>query len=155
MTGRRPTPVALKILKNNPGKRPLPAADVAVPALPGDTPPPPSLSPGAQTEWRRLLPVLVRAGLATVLDADALRAYCTELARYEAANAEVERNGPVIVGPTGRAKVSPYYTVAAHALKSVRAFQIEFGLTPASRSRVSPTPPLSPSNPLDKFTRRR
>jgi phage terminase small subunit len=60
-SGRRPAPTSLKVLRGNPGKRPLnasePAFAVASPAFDA-VPPELSADSRAADEWRRLAPML-------------------------------------------------------------------------------------------------
>ena len=63
--GRKPKPTALKKLEGNPGKRPLnelePLPQVTMLRCPN------WLEPEARTEWRRLAPVLIGAGILGVI----------------------------------------------------------------------------------------
>lgn len=56
MAGRRPKPVALKLLTGNPGKRPLPVDEPT--AVPGWPDKPAGLGKTAAAEWQRLAELL-------------------------------------------------------------------------------------------------
>src|SRR6185312_16774353 len=133
--GRRPIPTALKLVKGNPGKRPLnrhePKPLRTIPRCP------PELSPVARKEWRRISRHLFQLGLITAIDRAALAAYCQSWAQWLDAIAQVQKLGPVVRSPSGYPMISPFVAVASQAYAQMRAMLTEFGMTPASRSRVS------------------
>jgi P27 family predicted phage terminase small subunit len=135
MAGRRPKPTHLKLLNGNPGKRRINPNE---PKPPGEIPVPPDhLGDTAKAEWNRIGEILLRLGLLTTLDRAALAAYCTTYARWIDAEEALKKTGPIVRAPSGYPMISPYLVVANRALEQMRAFMIEFGLTPASRSRIS------------------
>ncbi len=81
MPGPRPTPIPLKLLRGNPGKRPIRRGfEPSQPPLP---PILPELSAGdALEEWHRVAPGLHLFGLLTALDMAPLAAYCAAFARW-------------------------------------------------------------------------
>jgi P27 family predicted phage terminase small subunit len=81
--------------------------------------------------------LLAKLCLLTLLDRSAFAAYCTVYARWVQAEEALKQTGPVVRSPSGYPMLSPYYTVANQCLSQMRAYLIEFGLTPASRSRIS------------------
>lgn len=135
MAGRRPKPTHLKLLQGNPGKRRINPSE---PKPPAEIPVPPDhLNDIAKAEWNRISEILLRLGLLTTLDRAALAAYCTTYARWIEAEEALKKTGPIVRSPNGHPILSPYLVVANRALEQMRAFMIEFGLTPASRSRIS------------------
>jgi P27 family predicted phage terminase small subunit len=54
--------------------------------------------------------------------------------------AEIEKNGMTFVTPNGSVQVSPFLSIARYCEKEIRQFCGEFGMTPASRSKVDATP---------------
>lgn len=144
--GRRgppPTPTKLKIARGNPGKRPLnerePQPAVEPPAMPA------WLSPAAKAEWKRIVPELIRLGLLAKIDRAALTAYCQAVAELEIATQTLDVEGRVcrmpILNNAGevigeRLKAHPCVAQMNAASQRVKALIQEFGLTPASRSRV-------------------
>jgi P27 family predicted phage terminase small subunit len=127
-------PTALKVLRGNPGKRPLPATE----AHPGEATigPPAWLDEDAQTEWNRVAPVLARNGVLTEMDVDALTAYCEAFCRWKAASQKIREFGMVIRDGKGRPIKSPYVPIAHKAMETMKALMTEFGMTPSSRARV-------------------
>ena len=100
MRGRKPAPTALKILRGNPGRRPLNRREPA-PARATDLSPPPELTGVAAEEWRRLAPKLSRLGLLTEIDDRALIGYCVTWARWLEAEAHLRDHGMVPKGKRG------------------------------------------------------
>ncbi len=143
MRGRRPKPTRLKLLQGNPGKRPLnrgePKPRASVPTCPTQ------LSPAAKREWNRVAKELAALGLLTRIDRAALAAYCEAWATWLDAIEKVQRHGPVVKAPdSGFPMQSPYLSVANQAQKQMRAYLVEFGMTPSSRTRISTVPEARP-----------
>jgi P27 family predicted phage terminase small subunit len=138
MRGRKPVPTAMKILRGNPGRRPLNAHEPQ-PQAPVDLTPPAWLPEDARIEWADKAPMLQRLGLLTEADLDAFCLYCQAFARWKAAEKKLLEFGMVIKSSShnGFPIVSPYLQIASKAQQQATRMLIEFGLTPSSRSRVS------------------
>ena len=151
-SGRKPKPTVLKLLEGNPGRRPLnqnePKSQVRLPRVPEH------LSDEAKKEWRRLGHLLVRMGVMTEADADALALLCTSWARWLEAEEQLRRYGIVIKSPSGYPIQSPYLSIARQSMAELRSLLSEFGLTPASRSRVNATAPVE-TDPFEAFLRQK
>lgn len=135
MKGRKPVPTALHLLRGNPGRRAHKRQDPK-PALLTELTPPSWLHMDAAAEWTRLAPMLARLGVLTETDTDALAAYCEAFTTWKLATVELRARGLVVTGEDGTPRLSPYVKLAETALTQVRAFLVEFGLTPSSRARV-------------------
>lgn len=134
--GPAPKPSALKRLDGNPGKR---AISKTEPQFTAKAPTcPRHLSAEARREWRRITRELLDKNLLQVVDRAALAAYCQNWARWVAAEEKMAQKDFHLIGVTdkGYEYVSPWLTVANQALKQMKAFLTEFGLTPASRTRI-------------------
>jgi phage terminase small subunit len=114
--GRPRKPTTLKVLEGNPGKRPLPKNEPK-PTI-GAEAPPWMTAPGARAEWERIAPRLLRLGLLTEIDAEAFALLCGHLAD---AGEQMGLARPV----------DPRLT------SEIRQFLSQFGMTPASRSKVA------------------
>ncbi len=142
MKGRKPTPIALRVLTGNPGKRPLP--ENPSPELFEETPaPPPHLGPLAVAEWERLSGSLVAVGILTTADYASFAAYCQSYGRWAEAESQVAALGLVVKSANGFPIANPYLAVANSALKTLHVFAAELGLTPSSRSRVKKESPAA------------
>ena len=137
--GPAPKPTALKLVAGNPGKTRLndrePKPRVGTPHKPE------WLSPEATKVWKRLVPQLRAMKVLTLVDADALAAYCHTYVRWREAEDFLTKHGLVypIRDDQGRVKCMqqfPQVAIARNLLLVLRAYQQEFGLTPASRSRI-------------------
>ncbi len=136
-TGRKPTPTALKLVKGNPGKRPLNAAEPKpAPKIP-DPPDHLPVKSEARKEWFRISKQLHELGLLTEIDRAALAAYCVAWGRWVEAEEQLTKYGTVIKSPDkGWLVQSPYLSIANRAMDQMAKLLAEFGMSPSSRSRV-------------------
>lgn len=161
--GRKPKPTKLKVIQGNAGKRPPnedePEPDLSFPTCP------PHLSDEAKIEWGRICEELYKLGLLTEIDRAALAAYCQAYGRWVHAEQQVAKSGPIIKTPVkeiekrkrngdvviersgGYPIKNPFLSVADKALEQMKAFLVEFGMTPSSRSRVK----AAPRDDVDSF----
>lgn len=148
MPGRRPKPTALKEIQGNPGKRPLNKNE----PKPKGTPTCPShLDPEGKKEWRRISKELSAIGLLTSVDRAALAAYCAAYSRWAEAEQKIQQHGLVVKAPSGYPIQNPYVGIANTAMDHLRKFATEFGLTPASRTRLSVEPQKTDTDPFAAF----
>jgi P27 family predicted phage terminase small subunit len=133
------------------------------PEMPADLP------KAAAAEWRRIVPELKLMGVLAKIDRAALAAYCHAFARWFQAEREVHKYGVIIKEPVYwrdkrlkgrdrpyivgyRHKKNPAVTVSETATKIMKAFLVEFGMTPSSRSRIhGGKPGGEEKDPLDDF----
>ncbi|MCG7984722.1 MAG: phage terminase small subunit P27 family [Candidatus Thiodiazotropha lotti] len=134
MAGRKAIPTQLKIIKGTDqpcrirSDEPKPASDkIKMPRY---------LSDKAKTHWRKLIKELQDAKIITNIDVDALGMYCEAYATWFDANEKIQKFGPVIKNQNGYPVQSPYFLIANKAFDNMRKMLIEFGMTPASRSRI-------------------
>ncbi|MFM0263114.1 phage terminase small subunit P27 family [Paraburkholderia sediminicola] len=150
MRGRKPVPTALKLARGNPGKRPLPDSEPR-PGL--EVVIPDWLSPAACKHWSTVADPLRAAGLLTALDAIALGLYCEAFARWQYANEQIVKLGPVVKGAAGYSVKSPFVAVANTAYEQMTRMLCEFGMTPSSRSRVTAMKP-DDTSPYAQFVKK-
>lgn len=120
------------------------------PATPNEAPPV-WLTGQSRRWWRRIRPLLVRMQVMTGADPVALALMCDALADYMAARAIVEREGATYethsdIGVMQRQR--PEVQMAADAWRRAKLMMTEFGLTPASRAKVSASD-VGPADPLE------
>lgn len=134
--GRPRKPTALRVLEGNRGKRPLPVGE---PQPRQERPTCPRwLMLEAKREWRRIVPELGRLGLLTIIDRAALAAYCQAYACWRQAEEDLARlKSTVVATPSGYIQQLPQVTISQKERMIMHRFLVEFGLTPASRSRLS------------------
>lgn len=128
-------PTKLKLLRGNPGRRPI--RPEPQPRIDNESPKPPDyLGKDARAEWLRVAPELYRLGLLTVIDISALAAYCNAFGRWTAAEREVG-DKLTIETSNGNTVQNPLVGIANAAARDMVKFAAEFGLSPAARRRLS------------------
>ena len=132
--GRKPTPTAIKELEGNPGKRKLnnqePKPDRKAPSCPQ------WLDQEAKKEWKRLARKREMMGILTEVDRAAFAGYCQAYARWKEAEEFISQHGTIVKTPSGYWQQVPQVSIAQTYLKVMNRFAEQFGLTPASRSRI-------------------
>jgi P27 family predicted phage terminase small subunit len=148
--GPKPLPGNVHLLRGNPSKKPLASLlddvvrpDVAVPKCP-------VRSEAFRAEWKRISPHLERLGLISELDRAMLVGYCTAWADLEWAEKRIAalndgdptgERGRIWDTPSGYKQISVLMQIRNRALEQLKTFSAEFGLSPASRSRVTASDP--------------
>lgn len=134
--GRKPLPTALKVLEGDRGKgrRPLNENEPRPPK--GVIKCPSWLVPEAKKEWKRLAPSLEAMGLLTIWDIDSFSAYCQAYARWREAEEFITQHGSIFKTPSGYVQQVPQVSIAQQNLKIMQSLAGEFGLSPATRSRI-------------------
>lgn len=162
MRGKKPIPTNLKILNGNPGKRPLPKNEPR-PAPVTKIPSPPSiLNAPAKAAWKRLAPELDRLGLLTVSDLETFTVACQSYGIWVECEKYFKQKDPDTGKPYGRTYKytnkngstneieRPEVKIGQKAIDHFKAFMTEFGLTPASRTRIE-VKPAEGDDPMEKI----
>lgn len=152
--GRPPKPTILKQLggtqqpcRTNPNE---PVPDVALPL------PPDWLSERARQYWGEIGPILLHMKLVSVADGPAMQLLTENLAEWAEARQAVHSSGLVYttVSDSGvMYRPRPEVAIASDAMKRSLRMLTEFGLTPASRSKVSALGGEDNSDPLADIMR--
>jgi P27 family predicted phage terminase small subunit len=95
------------------------------------------LSKHAREEWNRIAPILEDMGLVSKSDRSALAMYCQAWGDHVKAECMIRRHGHVIKTTNGNMIQSPWVSISNKAKLTAHKFLVEFGLTPASRTKVS------------------
>lgn len=103
----------------------------------------------ARAEWSRVVPELERLGVLTVVDGAGLEAYC---ANYSMAVrlSKIASAAPLLKTEKGL-RVNPASGEARRYWTLVKQFAAEFGLTPASRTRVGTPTDGDKADPVGDF----
>ena len=130
-------PTALKIIRGNPGKRPLnknePQPRVKRPKMP----PVVKGNARAAEEWRRLCPILERMKVLTEADYIGLGNLCFDVDLLEDAQLKLKQTGLLIeTKKTGMIHQNPLLNIVASTTDRISRAIREFGLTPSSRSNI-------------------
>ena len=142
MAGRRPKPTALRLIEGNPGKRAInkrePKPGREIPSCPAH------LTDAGKVAWGRLCALLDRMGVLTEADAFTLERLCDCYAEILACREEVEARGRIYESVKGEGEVlmkaNPAVAMLADADRRFKGYLVEFGLTPAARSKVQVKP---------------
>ncbi len=142
MAGRRPKPTALRLIEGNPGKRAInkkePNPRKEIPSCPAH------LTDAGKVAWGRLCALLDRMGVLTEADAFALERLCdcyTEILEcrelievqgrtYDSARKSKDGDMEILI------KANPAVAMLADADRRFKSHLVQFGLTPAARSKV-------------------
>lgn len=107
---------------------------------------PSHLSVEAAAEWARISVELHKVGLLARIDRAALSAYCEAWSDWIDASKhcanKIDADGKVsdrkvIKTTAGNFVENPYFSIKKRAMELMHKFAIEFGMTPASRTRIN------------------
>lgn len=149
----RPTkPTALKVLQGTQRPGRVNRSEPKPLAMPLSRRPPTWLSPRGKTAWREIVPVLRRMGVVTVADPLALSMLADAVGEYREARTVVIEEGATYwtEGQSRMLRPRPEVAIASDAWRRSKQLLTEFGLTPASRGRVSGSPEKD-EDPLDTW----
>ena len=103
----------------------------------GSAPKPPSWLIGeARQEWRRIVPLLRKAGVLCGLDRAILAAYCQAWAEFVGAQKTVAETGPTTTTSNDNVIMHPAYSAMTKAWTRLVRCAKELGLSPAARMGV-------------------
>lgn len=151
MRGRKPTPTAIKLVKGNPGRRPLNQAEPQ--PTRGRPKQPAWLTEVAVETWTELVELLDDMRVLTVADGPALALLCATYQDYRDARQVVRDDGMTYEAETEHGSIwrtRPEVAIMSDAAKRLRSLMVEFGLTPSARSRVHAQGEL-PADPFADF----
>ena len=152
--GPRPQPTNLKILRGNPGRRPVNADEPQPPA--DGIVMPPHLGEVAAARWREVLPMLQAVRVMTRADVEALARYCDTWEWWLAVRAKLKAEGDTypILNDGGEIKYiaqRPEVSIAHKLAQQLRQSEADFGLTPAARASLKVEPNAPEASTLEKF----
>jgi P27 family predicted phage terminase small subunit len=124
--------------RGNPGKRPLNQWEPQ--PLPVSPTCPAHLDADAKKEWRRLVKILMRMRVLTEADGMALASLCQTWSTMTKAQQKLNETGMLLKTPSGYVQQSPLISIVNSCTETVTRLSREFGLTPASRTRIHAGP---------------
>ena len=135
MKGRKPMPLKIHRLNGNPSKLKLdniqcPESEARIPRCPEQ------LDDMAKKEWKRITRELHKIQLIGRIDMAAIAAYCCAYSRWIKCEEITKKGGMLVKDDKGRWHISPVLRIAEKALDQMKAFLVEFGMTPSSRARI-------------------
>ncbi len=129
-------PSRLRLIQGKDSRRkinkeePKPDAKVKVPRAPSH------MTPNAKKFWRKIARELHKPGLLTNVDVTALEMLCESYATWRDAVDKIDEFGVLVKTPNGYPVQGPYLQIANKAQQQMLRLLAEFGLTPASRTRI-------------------
>lgn len=152
--GRKPEPTSLKILRGNPGCRPINAAEPKPPA--DGIAMPPHLGEVAAARWQELLPMLQAVRVMTRADVEALARYCDTYEWWLAVRVKLKKEGDTypILNDKGEIKYiaqRPEVSIAHKLAQQLRQLEADFGLSPAARVSLKVEPDAKQESTIEKF----
>ena len=154
MAGRRPKPTVLKLVEGNPGKRAInkkePKPKRVIPSCPAH------MSDAGKVAWGRLSVLLDRMGVLTEADSAALERLCDCYSDILICRESLVADGWTYKTQDAQGnkliKGNPAATQLRAADAQFKSYLIEFGLTPAARSKVHAQPDDDKkADPLQEF----
>ncbi|MFW8566163.1 phage terminase small subunit P27 family [Orrella sp. 11846] len=135
MRGRKPKPTALKIIADNPGKRPL---NINEPQLPlSDLVTPDWLTDDQKLVWQDAVESCP-PGLVTTVDEKVLAIWVVACDLHRQAAERVAQMGMIVKSPVkGDPMQNPWLAIVNRQAQIMMKAAAELGFTPSSRSRVT------------------
>ena len=112
MRGKTPTPTTLRILRGNPGRRPLNSEEPSSPLLKRMPPAPGFLDDEGKRVWSAEGRRFIEAGLLTALDLAMFGTWCIWYSKRDVASRAVNQSGLVVKAKgVGNPYINPYMNV--------------------------------------------
>lgn len=143
MRGRKPIPTGIKLLRGNPGKRPLNADEPKLPDA--DAAPPKGLTGRALAVWKEYATDLVNAGVLKSSDRPVFRTYCELVAEVERYTKLCRKVGEADASRLGYPKRLDVLR------KQQKEYSAVLGLNPSARSQIKATPKDKPGDATADF----
>jgi len=99
--------------------------------------PPDFLNKLGLKEWNELTKIFEKQGIISQIDKACLASYCQLFGRWAEAETELNKSTLLIKTTSGNIIQNPLLGIANTALKLMNKCLTEFGMTPASRNKVS------------------
>lgn len=151
MAGRRPKPTHLKVVTGNPGKRKLNDKE---PSPAREIPSPPEHLTTGKSSLGKLTMLLDGMGILTVADTLALERLCdiyADILQLRLTIADEGRTYTVQTDGGFLIKANPAVAMLADADRRFKSYLVEFGLTPAARTKVKVDGGEKEEDPLNQF----
>jgi P27 family predicted phage terminase small subunit len=151
-------PTILRYIRGNPSKEGFDGREPVPP--PADETPPESLDGIALQKWQETVPKLKAMGVLTEADRGTWERYCIEYEMWRMAREKVRKFGDVMTfkpkaeGEVPYMQVSPFASQMMRYAASLLRIEMQFGLTPSSRSQVQ-IHGSADDDPLETFIAKR
>ena len=149
MSGPAPLPKKIHQLHGNPSgktfRKDEPSPPVKIPN------PPIKLGATARRHWKYVVPLLEQMGVLSAIDSAALAAYCQTFEQWSDLEDVIKKDNKLAEDDETKLSLRDKLSVGRSLIQirnQMRMMLAEFGMTPASRGRVSV---LDYKKPLDEF----
>ena len=149
MSGPAPLPKKIHQLHGNPGRRPFKKNQPEPPVKIPD--PPIKLGTIARRHWKYIVPLLEELGVLSSIDSAALAAYCQTFEQWSDLEDIMKNDKKLAADDENKLSLRDKLSVGRSLMQirnQMRLMLAEFGMTSASRGRVSV---LDYKKPLDEF----
>ena len=120
------------------------------------TPPAPSeLNQEGRRAWEHYARVLSDLNILTNADLEVLFCFCVACSTLRAAMKLIDDEGHTTASTRGGLKPHPGVYIQHEAMRQIRSFGSELGLSPASRPNIRTNPPDGPSNRSNRVAAQR
>jgi P27 family predicted phage terminase small subunit len=150
--GPAKTPSVIRLLRGNPGRRPIHADEPKPPALAADDPLrrcPRWLTGDARVIWERVTPDAIAIGLLTLVDLPAFEALCQSYGRWRQLERMITRFGMDMAIARG------YVSKSAKERQLMLQFGSRFGFDPSSRTGIRGKSTMTPKDKIEAFRSQR
>lgn len=134
-SGRKSKPTALKIAEGNPGGRKLNDREPDFGQV-TNIEPPFWIDGDAADMWGRVVPLLCDAKVLSPTDLHNIEVFCSAYGNWRTAQAQLTKEGPVVMGAQGGPVKNPAATVVKESAGMIATFGALLGLDPSSRVRL-------------------
>ncbi len=149
MGGRKRKPTKLKVLegtfRDDRANKNEPMPDNSIPEAPKH------LSKDGRIEWDRISLLLFNLGLLSDIDRGLLALYCQAWGRVVKYEKIVAKEGELIKTEKGNIILSPNMWVINKAMEQCHKYLTEFGMSPASRAKVTANKNKKKNDKWEKF----
>ena len=90
----------------------------------------------AKEEWKTLVPILKRMKVLSEADGIMLGNLCQAYSLLVKSQAKLQESGPLFKAPSGYPMANPLIAIINGCQETITKISREFGLTPASRTRI-------------------
>lgn len=94
------------------------------------------MNAAAKRVWQALIPRLHELGMLASFDDTVLEQHCTNVARRRVLLKQLEKEGEIVTTDKGTVVKNPIVAIISKLDDAIRRTACEFGLTPASRTRI-------------------
>ena len=146
---RKMIPTKIKLVKGTFRKN---RANPNEPIYPSEIPESPKhLNELGKVEWDRMSKIFLNQGLLSQVDMACLASICQLYGRWAQAESDLNESTLLIKTTSGNIIQNPLLGIANTALKLMNKCLLEFGMTPASRSKVSAKKSKKKKDPWASF----